>query len=203
MLLLLLLGVAACTPVAVAPAGDDSGAASAEPVTIRVRTDVANDEEILNEIIAQFEELHPNIDVELEMAGYTSPTDRMGQIRTMFAAEAEPDIMYFWDQFFSNFVAAIVNDTDESHTLRIELGEGSSSIPLTVRVPAKTTISLGAEGEDPILVEDLDTPAGADIPGYFQSGDAEGTLIPVPVLDGELPYLAPLVPSEAEAEAAG
>ncbi|WP_318247056.1 DNA modification methylase [Microbacterium gallinarum] len=102
-----------------------------------------------------------------------------------------------------NFVAAIVNDTDESHTLRIELGEGSSSIPLTVRVPAKTTISLGAEGEDPILVEDLDTPAGADIPGYFQSGDAEGTLIPVPVLDGELPYLAPLVPSEAEAEAAG
>jgi hypothetical protein len=96
-----------------------------------------------------------------------------------------------------NFVAAIVNQTDESHTLRIELGEGSGAIPLTVRVPAKTTISLGAEGEDPILVENLDTLPGADIPGYFQSGDAEGSLIPVPVLDGELPYLAPLVPSPA------
>ena len=93
-----------------------------------------------------------------------------------------------------NFVAAIVNDTDESHTLRIEFGEGASAIPLTVRVPANTTISLGSEGEDPILVEDLDTPPGADIPGYFQSGDAEGTLISVPVLDGELNYLAPLVP---------
>ncbi|MCW3491997.1 DNA modification methylase [Microbacterium sp. SSM24] len=93
-----------------------------------------------------------------------------------------------------NFVAAIVNDTDEPHTLRIELGEGSSTIPLTVRVPARTTISLGADGEDPILVEGLDTPPGADIPGYFQSGDEKGDLISVPVLDGALPYLAPLVP---------
>lgn len=93
-----------------------------------------------------------------------------------------------------NFVAAIVNDTDESHTLRIELGEGSSTIPFTVRVPARTTVSLGADGEDPILVEGLDTPPGADIPGFFQSGDEEGELISVPVLDGELPYLAPLVP---------
>lgn len=93
-----------------------------------------------------------------------------------------------------NFVAAIVNQTDESHTLHIELGEGASVISLTKRVPAHSTISLGAEGEDPILVEGLDTPPGADIPGYFQSGDAEGTLISVPVLDGELNYLAPLVP---------
>lgn len=102
-----------------------------------------------------------------------------------------------------NFVAAIVNDTDDSHTLRIELGEGGSTIPFTVRVPARTTISLGADGEDPILVEGLDTPAGADIPGYFQSGDADGTLISVPVLDGELPYLAPLVPSGSETELQG
>ncbi|MDY0910826.1 DNA modification methylase [Microbacterium sp. CFBP9034] len=96
-----------------------------------------------------------------------------------------------------NLVAAIVNQTDVSHTLRIELGEGSSAIPLTLRVPANTTISLGADGEDPILVEDLDTPAGADIPGYFQSGDGEGVLVSVPVLDGELDYLAPLVPEES------
>lgn len=100
-----------------------------------------------------------------------------------------------------NFVAAVVNTTDESQTLRIELGEGANTIPLTVYVPAQSTISLGAEGEDPILVENLDTPAGADIAGYFQSGDAEGVLTTVPVLDGELPYLAPLVPTVAEADA--
>lgn len=93
-----------------------------------------------------------------------------------------------------NLVAAIVNDTDESHTLRIEIGEGSSAQTFTKSVPARTTISLGADGEDPILVEGLDTPPGADVPGYFQSGDEDGQLISVPVLDGELPYLAPLVP---------
>lgn len=102
-----------------------------------------------------------------------------------------------------NFVAAIVNDTDDSHTLRIELGEGGSTIPFTVRVPARTTLSLGADGEDPILVEGLDTLPGADIPGYFQSGDEDGSLISVPVLDGELPYLAPLVPTVSEAESEG
>ena len=93
-----------------------------------------------------------------------------------------------------NLVAAIVNQTDESETLRIELGEGATSIPLTVYVPANSTVSLGTEGEDPILVEGLDTPAGADIAGYFQSGDAEGVLVSVPVLDGSLDYLAPLAP---------
>lgn len=107
------------------------------------------------------------------------------------------------DGAIGNFVAAIVNDTDESHTLRIELGEGSSSIPFTVRVPARTTVSLGADGEDPLLVEGLDTPPGADIPGYFQSGDEDGALISVPVLDGELPYLAPLVPTVGEVVSEG
>lgn len=98
-----------------------------------------------------------------------------------------------------NFVAAIVNDTDESHTLRIELGEGASARTFTKTVPARSTVSLGADGEAPILVDRLDTPPGADIPGYFQSGDEDGALISVPVLDGELPYLAPLVPTLDEA----
>lgn len=92
-----------------------------------------------------------------------------------------------------NFVAAVVNATDEAHTLSIEIGEGSSTIPLTLRVPANTTISLG-EDEEPLLVEGLDSLPGTDVPTYFQSGDAEGALISVPVLDGSLDYLAPLVP---------
>jgi len=92
-----------------------------------------------------------------------------------------------------NFVAAVVNSTDDSQTLNIELGD-DGDITLTLRVPAHTTVSLGADGEDPLLVENLDTPPGADIPAYFQSGDAEGALVSVPVLDGTLDYLAPLAP---------
>ena len=93
-----------------------------------------------------------------------------------------------------NLVAGIVNPTDEPQTLRIELGEGSSTIELSVRVPANSVVSLGSENTEPLLVEGLDTPPGADIPGYFQSGDSEGALISVPVLDGTLDYLADLVP---------
>jgi hypothetical protein len=93
-----------------------------------------------------------------------------------------------------NFVAALINETDESHTLNIEFSGESSNSELTVRVPANTVLSLGAEGEDPLLIEDLDTMPGATIDGYFQSGDGEGALVSVPVLDGTLDYLAPLAP---------
>lgn len=94
-----------------------------------------------------------------------------------------------------NFVAAIVNDTDGAHTLRLEVGEGR--VAETVRVPANTTLSLGDGETDPLLIEGTDTQAGADIPVYFQSGDAEGVLEQIPVLDGTLDYLADLAPAGA------
>jgi hypothetical protein len=92
-----------------------------------------------------------------------------------------------------NFVAALINQTDDSHTLNIELGEGDT-ISLTVRVPARTTISLGSDEDEPLLIEDLDALPGTDLKAFFQSGDAEGALVSIPVLDGELDYLAPLAP---------
>ena len=93
-----------------------------------------------------------------------------------------------------NFVAAIVNQTDKAQTLRIQFGEGPDTIDHAIRVGANSVVSLGTEDTEPILIKGLDTLPGADIAGYFQSGDAEGTLVSVPVLDGELEYLAPLVP---------
>ncbi|WP_442576579.1 DNA modification methylase [Microbacterium sp. F51-2R] len=92
----------------------------------------------------------------------------------------------------ANFIAAIINDTEDSQTLHIEIGE-KSPIKKTVRVPANTTVSLGVT-DDPLLVEGLDVEAGADVMVYFQSGDAEGVQIAVPVLNGALDYLAPFVP---------
>ncbi|GAA5090419.1 hypothetical protein GCM10025760_16010 [Microbacterium yannicii] len=91
-----------------------------------------------------------------------------------------------------NFVAAIINRTDDSHTLSVEFGEGGPA--LEVRVPANSTVSLGSEEDEPLLVEDLDALPGTDITTFFQSGDAEGTLVSVPVLDGSLDYLSALAP---------
>ncbi|MFF0909695.1 DNA modification methylase [Microbacterium enclense] len=96
-----------------------------------------------------------------------------------------------------NMVAAIVNDTLEQQTLRIEVGEGSSAVRATVNVPASTTLSLGdlANDVEPLLLEGIDAVPGSTIPVYFQSGDSEGALIQVPVLDGALDYLSDLAPA--------
>ncbi|WP_300267263.1 DNA modification methylase [Microbacterium sp.] len=90
-----------------------------------------------------------------------------------------------------NLVAAIVNPTEQSATLTVEI-EGLA--PLTVRVGAGDTLSLGSNAE-PVLIEGLDTMPGATVEMYFQSGDATGAAADVPVLDGTLPYYADLVPT--------
>jgi hypothetical protein len=93
-----------------------------------------------------------------------------------------------------NLVAAIVNATTESHTLNIEYGEGSSKSSETIRVPANTTVSLGTAETDPLLLEGIDTKPGANLPMFFQSGDSDGVLFDVPVLDGALDYYGELLP---------
>ncbi|WP_435746554.1 DNA modification methylase [Microbacterium sp. PMB16] len=94
------------------------------------------------------------------------------------------------DGSVGNFIAAIVNPTDESATLTIAL-EGID--PFTVTVPAGGTVSLGAD-EEPLRIVDLDTMPGATIEMHFQSGDSIGVKTEVPVLDGSLPYYTDLVP---------
>jgi len=94
-----------------------------------------------------------------------------------------------------NLVAAIVNSTDKAATLTVEI-EGLD--PLTLRVGAGDTVSLGANAE-PLRIDDLDTMPGATVRMYFQSGDATGSTADVPVLDGALPYYADLVPQEDDA----
>jgi hypothetical protein len=90
-------------------------------------------------------------------------------------------------------VAAIVNSTSESQTLTIEYGEGSKTTE-TIRVPANTTVSLGTEETDPLPLEGIDTKPGANLPMFFQSGDSDGVLFDVPVLDGSLDYYGDLLP---------
>ena len=90
-------------------------------------------------------------------------------------------------------VAAIVNATSESQTLTIEYGEGSKTTE-TIRVPANSTVSLGTEETDPLPLEGIDTKPGANLPMFFQSGDSDGVLFDVPVLDGSLDYYGDLLP---------
>lgn len=91
----------------------------------------------------------------------------------------------------ANFLAAIVNDTDQDQKLRVGVDGAGKLVP----VPAHSTVSLGFDGAEPLLFTGLGTQAGADLDVTFQSGDGEGVKIAVPVLDGKLDYLADFVPS--------
>jgi hypothetical protein len=92
-----------------------------------------------------------------------------------------------------NFIAAVVNDTDSTETLNIGIGGQVA----TVTVPARTTVSMGADGVEPLLINGLDSAPGSTVDVAFQSGDGEGVDIAVPVLDGGLPQYAPFVPTPA------
>jgi hypothetical protein len=93
-----------------------------------------------------------------------------------------------------SLVAAVVNETDESQTLNIEFGEGSSKTAEEIRVPANSVVSLGTAETEPLQLEGIDTKPGATLTMFFQSGDGEGVLSEVPVLDGALDYYGELLP---------
>ncbi|WP_282837486.1 DNA modification methylase [Microbacterium flavum] len=90
----------------------------------------------------------------------------------------------------ANFLAAVVNDTDKAATLSVTAG-GTEK---TVRVPARSTVSLGFDGADPILFDGVDALPGTDLEVTFHSGDGQSIVYSVPVLDGKLAYLADFVP---------
>lgn len=93
-------------------------------------------------------------------------------------------------------VAALVNQSADPETLTIEIGEGSSAQSFTVEVPAGDQMSLGDASEDtpPLELGEVDALPGSMAAVYFQSGDAEGVLYQVPVLDNALDYYGDLLP---------
>lgn len=92
----------------------------------------------------------------------------------------------------ANFIAALINDTDEPQRIVVGL-DGATA---TLRVPARTSLSLGFDGAEPLLLTDFDGQAGDDVEMSFQSGDGEGVVHSVPVLDGTLSYLTDFVPAD-------
>lgn len=93
-----------------------------------------------------------------------------------------------------NFIASLVNTSLESQTVNIALDNGDGA---AILLEGGAAVTLGVDA-DPILFADLGYPPGATAPIAFQSGDGEGVLVEVPVLDGALPYYSEFVPVEDE-----
>ncbi|MBA8815626.1 hypothetical protein FHX48_000678 [Microbacterium halimionae] len=93
-----------------------------------------------------------------------------------------------------NLVAALINTSDETQTVTLDIGDAASSNVQRLRIPAGANVSLGNEDTPPLLLTDLDTAAGATLPITFQSGTSTGATVDIPVLNGDLSYLSDLVP---------
>jgi len=89
-----------------------------------------------------------------------------------------------------NFIAAIVNNTTETYVLHIDFAD---DVTEQIIVPAGTVKSLG-ENADPLFIRGLNAAPGSTLTASFQSGDGVTSVISVPVLDGDLEYLAPFAP---------
>ncbi|GAA4350562.1 DNA modification methylase [Microbacterium rhizosphaerae] len=99
-----------------------------------------------------------------------------------------------------NLVAAIVNQTDRDETLTINISD--TAVSKTVDVPANSTVSLGTQDTPPLALA-VRTKPGATVLMEFQSGDAQGVKVHVPVLNGTLPYYSTLVPTPPRPSASG
>jgi hypothetical protein len=88
------------------------------------------------------------------------------------------------------FVATIVNTSDARATVSLDWGGGAGELT----VPAESSVSLGVD-EEPLLLENIDTPAGATVPIVFNAG-GEPVETQVQVFDETLEYLEGLAPSE-------
>lgn len=94
------------------------------------------------------------------------------------------------DGTLGNFIGAIVNDTDSAETLNV----GIAGRVATVQVPARSVVSLGVDGAQPLFIDSLGAAPGDNVEMAFQSGDGTGVEVAVPVLDGTLPQYAEFVP---------
>ena len=92
-----------------------------------------------------------------------------------------------------NLIAAFINTTDQMQIVNLSIGEGQT-LDLAIRVPAGETLSFGTDDLDPIPLDGILMTPGTDIPAHFSADDAESQITVLPVLDGRLDYLAPLVP---------
>lgn len=97
-----------------------------------------------------------------------------------------------------NLIGNFVNNTDQDHTVTIQINEGADAVNVEVDVDAHSTVVLGGtgdNGEDPVLLEGMNAEVGATVVSYITSG-GETVMTHVPVLEEKLHYLEGLAPKE-------
>ncbi|GAA1946694.1 hypothetical protein [Agromyces allii] len=81
-----------------------------------------------------------------------------------------------------NLVMTVINPGDDDKTLKIEAGSATQEL----EVEAHSTVVLGGEETEPLLLEGIDAEVGGLTPIFFQYASVEGIEKKVPVLDDRL-----------------
>lgn len=93
-----------------------------------------------------------------------------------------------------SLVIAISNTSPDSQTVTIEYGAQDAGNRESVKVPANSVLTLGNDGNDPLALPGLDTPAGDMVNMYFSGAD-ESAVTLVPVFGSDHPYFGEFAPT--------
>lgn len=99
------------------------------------------------------------------------------------------------DGELGNLVVTMINTGPESASVTVQYESAGDKATETLTLPANSTVPFGVDPAEAITLVDMGSQPGALLPVYFQSGDAEGKQLLVPVLDASLPEYAGLLPS--------
>ncbi len=95
------------------------------------------------------------------------------------------------DGELARFVGRFTNKSSEAQTVNIQIGSGTTATSAQVSVKAQSSYDL----TDSAIVSNLGALPGATVPVYIQAGTATGQQVETPVLNGDLPAYASLVPT--------
>ena len=98
------------------------------------------------------------------------------------------------DGVSGNLLFTALNPTDATIPLTVQYESHGTRTDVTLTLAASGSTDFGFGDGGQVFLTAIDTPAGENIPIYFQYGDEQGKQLLVPVLDGSLAQYEPFLP---------
>ncbi|MDH6237861.1 hypothetical protein [Cryobacterium sp. CG_9.6] len=99
------------------------------------------------------------------------------------------------DGELGSLLVTAVNVGDTAQSLTVQYQANGEKVTELVTLRANSSTTIGAEGEPSVTLENIGTPPGALLPVYFQYGENTGVELLLPILTGQQPEYAGLLPT--------
>ena len=95
----------------------------------------------------------------------------------------------------ANLIVSVVNTTDSEQNLLVQYESSTGTVSQEVPVEANTTVTFGTEGEESVILENMNSQPGSLFPVFFQYGEETGVELLLPVLTGAQGEYSTLLPT--------